>query len=171
MKKLYIITIVIVVLAFPLNSMSKNYLNEGNRKPVYTKILEKEGIEYYRIPAFIVRFALKNTEESEDITPFLKGSRYINFAICENNLVSCNESFANICNRLNEFSYFSLVDINDGKSKIAIKSLFDKNMISELVILIVDDTDFVTISMTGRIDPKEISDAIIKLNKTKSNKN
>jgi len=171
MKNIFKIIIVLIVFIQPLVGLSNNFHDFASEKPVFTKILENEGIESYRIPAFIVRFVLKNSDESDEITPFLKGCRSINLAICENDVKDFKKSYMLICKRLTESSYVNLVDINDGESNISIKSLFKGEMISELVILIVDNDEFVSVSMTGTIDPKEISDAIVKLNKSKSNKN
>ena len=171
MKNICKILIVLTILMFPLLSKSSNSIHNDEGKPVFTRILENEGIESHRIPAFIIRFVLRNSNESDEITPFLKGCRYINLAICENDVKNFKESYSLICKKLSESSYVNLVDINDGESKISIKSLFKRDMISELVILVVDNDEFITVSMTGKIDPKEISEAIIKLNKSKSDKN
>jgi len=171
MKNICKILIVLTILMFPLLSKSSNSIHNDEGKPVFTRILENEGIESYRIPAFIIRFAFRNSNESEEITPFLKGCRYINLAICENDVKNFKESYSLICKKLLESSYVNLADINDGESKISIKSLFKRDMISELVIIILDDNGLVTVSMTGKIDPRDISEAIVKLNKSKSNKN
>jgi len=172
MKNIFkIIIVVLSISMLPLFGISNNSRLKGDSKPIITKILENEGIENYRIPAFIIRFALKNSDESDEITPFLNGCRYINLAICENDVKNYKESYSLICKRLSESSYVNLVDINDGESKISIMSLFERDIISELVILIVDDEEFVSLSMTGKIDPKEISKVIAELNKSKSTNN
>jgi hypothetical protein len=165
MKKLILGFILCSV--FPILVISSNPAAVRNTKPIFSKILEEEGIDSYNVPVFILKFALSFSEDSKSILPLFKGSHSVSIAICEKHERYYSDSFKRVCRSLDSSSYCDLVKIVDAKSKITIKALLVDNIIRELVVLINDSNDFVAVSMTGKIDPKSIANAITELNKPK----
>lgn len=164
MKKSIIILIVITLI--PCISIGLNPFGPEKTKPVFSKIIESEGIDSYRIPTFLIRFALNFDEEGQQLMPLFNGSRFINFAISENNNVENEQSYLRLRNQLDKSSYKSLIDIVDKDAKLSIKALVDNNIIREFVILINDENSLIAISMTGKINLHEIAESIAKLNST-----
>lgn len=141
--------------------------NDVSKKPVFTKILENEKIDSYRIPTFLIKYVLSFDEDAEDIRPLFNGSHFINFAIYENLPNSYSQIVTSIMNELDKASYTTLIQIVEKNSKVTIRAMVDNDVIRELVVLICDDDEFVALSMTGRMDKNELGKTIAKLNKSK----
>jgi hypothetical protein len=167
MKKYLII--LTIFLTIPLIGSCTHSFKVSYSKPLFSLILEDEGIDSYHIPVFLVKFALWFSEDSESIVPLFKGSRTINLAVFEKTDIDrkCSDCYNRICKSLESSSYCDLIKIIDSDSRITIKALLNESIIRELVVLIHDNDNFVAISMTGRIDPKSIAETIAKLNKYK----
>jgi len=159
--------ILLICFSLPIIGSCINPPESNNTKPVFSKILEEEGIDSYNIPVFLVKLALNFSDESESIMPLFKGSRSISLAILDDHRHNYLQSYKRICNSLELSSYSDLVNIIDSDSRITIKALLHESIIRELVVLIHDKDNFVAISMTGRINPRDIAEAITKLNKSK----
>jgi len=165
--KNFIATLIICSL-LPIIGRSINLPDELNTRPKLMHILEREGIDSYKIPAFLVRFALNFCDESKEILPLFRGSHSISIAICENESRQYDESYNRICKSLDQSSYLNFVDIIDRDSRITIKALLKDEVIREIVALIRDHDSFIAVSMAGTIDPKSIAETITKLNRHKS---
>lgn len=164
--------LIIVITCFTITSigLSKNSLKTYKAEPVFSKLLENEGIESYKIPTFLVRYAL-SFSDTREIISLLQGTRSIKFATSNNGDKDNNLIYNRICNNLDLSSYQNLISVVDAKSKITIKALFDKEYIREVVIIIYDEDALTAISMTGKINPKNIIESINKLNKPKPDNN
>jgi len=138
-----------------------------NEKPIFSELLEDEGVKSYQIPTFLVRWAIRYTDESTNLLPLFKNCRTINIAICDNTEFNYSKISKKINQSLVNSNYVNLIDIIDKESTISIKSLACNEFIRELVILIKDDENFIAISMTGKMNPREIAKAIVKLNRQK----
>ncbi|MHC1704632.1 MAG: DUF4252 domain-containing protein [Tenuifilaceae bacterium] len=167
MKKIISIILVSIIL-LPNICFSRNEIDKTNTKPIFTNLLENEGIDTYRIPTFLVKYILSFDKEAQEVKPLFNGSRFINFAICERSKKNYNGIFSRICDNLEVSSYKNLVEITDKESKITIKALIDNEKIREIVMLIVDDDSFIALSMTGKIDSREFVESLSIISKANS---
>jgi len=160
--------LIIAITCFTITSvgLSENSLKIYKVEPVFSKLLENEGIESYKIPTFLVRYAL-SFSDTREIIPLLQGTHLIKFATSNNGDKDNKLIYNRICNNLDLSSYQNLISVVDAKSKISIKALFDNEYIREVVIIIYDEDALTAISMTGKINPKNIVNSINKLNKPK----
>ncbi len=154
------------MILLPNICLSSNEIDKSNSKPIFTYLLENEGIDTYKIPTFLVRYVLSFDKDGQDLKPIFNGTRFINIAFCERSIKNYNGIFSRICNNLEVSSYKNLVEIIDKEAKITIKALIDNKTIREIVILIVEEDSFIALSMTGKIDSHKFVQALSKISKT-----
>ena len=106
-------------------------LSTNSTKPVLSNLLDNEGIDSYHIPAFLIKYVLRVSDEADEIQPLFNGARFINIAICDNDKKDYSVSYKRVCKGLDLSSYLNLVDIVDNKSKITIKALLSDDLIRE----------------------------------------
>jgi hypothetical protein len=163
--KRYIFTILFCL--FSIEYGLPNFYCSENEKPIFSALVEREGIKHYRIPSFVIRWIIKHSDGSKELLPLLKESRSVNLALVEDGNENNTRVYKRIDEELNESHYVNLASIIDGKSDLTIKSLNSRGSIIELVILISDSDSFVALSITGKINPNTLVNAISKLNRLK----
>lgn len=168
MKKIFLM--LVICSFFPLIGLSFNLQEENRIKPIFANLLKDEGIDNYHVPAFLIKFVLNYSNDAIDIKPLFNGARFVNIAVCNNDDNDNSESYKRICKGLDLSSYLNLVEIIDNKSKMTIKALLKNDFIRELVILIRDKDSFIAISMTGKIDPKNLANSIAELKSSRHGK-
>lgn len=168
MKKI-LIHLVVMLSFIPNIALAYNTLGSENSKPIFSQLLENEDIESFQIPTFLVQYVLSFDEDMQKIKPFFKGSRFINISFCEKENMNFKQTYSRLLNQLDYSNYKSLTEIIDNHTRISIKALINEKYIRELVVLLIEEDSFIAISMTGKIDPKDIANAISKLSKANSN--
>jgi hypothetical protein len=156
--KLALTISLILVLCIASGSVRK----EHNSKPVLSSVLYKENLKTYKIPGFLVRYAMLITEDSRRIRPALKGVSSINISITEG-VNNSKSVFTRINNTLSENNYLNILEIIDPKSQIVVKTLENNNIIREMVLMINDDSTIVCISIKGKISPENLLKVITEL--------
>ena len=135
---------------------SCSYADNAKEKPIFDRLILSENVTTFKIPAFIVRYVLRFTDEGDELRNALSGTTSFRFAITEN-ARDTEGIFDRINSKLNVSRYTNLMEINDGKSKITIKYLESKEKIREIVFLVSDSESFVCFSIKGRISPENLS--------------
>ncbi len=143
---------------------SCTYAENQNSKPIFDKLIRKENVRTFKIPAFVVRYMLFFTEEGRYACKALKGTTSFRVALVDN----INDSkgiFERVNHELKVNNYLNLVDIQDNDSKITIKLIEDNNIIREIVFLISDRDSFICFSVKGRISAESLSNLLAEYNR------
>jgi len=146
MKKL--ISIFVITVIFISCANSKNIIDY----PDFYKTHKNDvNVTSFRLPICFISGFLKN--EDKDLKQLLKNADNLNFFIAENNTT-------NLLNELNIYlpakQYKDVMIINDDGNKISFKVREKNNSISEIIMLIEEDNEFVVMSIEGNFTYDEI---------------
>lgn len=125
----------------------------GKGRPILSQLLYQEDVRAFKLPGFLVRYAMLATEETRKIRPTLKGMTSITISLQED-MKNSGEVFERICSRLNRANYSSYIEVIDNHSRIAIKALEKDGKIKEMVIIIDDNSSFICLGIKGNIYPE-----------------
>jgi len=142
----------LITIVFSSCSYAENKID----RPIFDRLIRKENVTSIKVPAFVVRYILRFTDDTDQVRKALKGATSFRFAI-RDNLDDSNEIFDRINHQLNLNSYTNIMEINDGKSKVTIKLLENNNLIREIVFLVSDQESFICFSMKGNINPENLT--------------
>ncbi len=164
-RLLQMITLVVMLSGMIFTSCT--FADNQTSKPIFDKLIRKENVRTFKIPAFVVRYVLFITEEDRSVYKALKGTTSFRVAIVDN----VNDSkgiFERVNHELNENNYLNLADIQDKESKITIKLIEDNDIIREIVFLISDKDSFICFSMKGKISAESLSSILAEYYDKKS---
>ncbi|MDY0253999.1 MAG: DUF4252 domain-containing protein [Tenuifilaceae bacterium] len=133
-----------------------------NEKPILSQILHQEDIRSFKVPGFLVRHAMRVSEETRMIRPALKGITSVTISISED-LADPKNVFTRINARLNKANYCSFMEVIDNDSRITIKALEKDGNIREMVIIIDDNSSFVCLGVKGNINPDSFMQLVTNL--------
>ncbi|NOZ34783.1 MAG: DUF4252 domain-containing protein [Chlorobi bacterium] len=146
MKK--IISIFVITAIFISCANSKNTIDY---KDFYKSHKNDENVISFRVPTSLFSIFLK--KEDKDLKHLLKNIDNLNFFIAEN---SNTDLLSELNNYLPKSNYKDVMIINDSGSKISFKARERNNSISEIIMLIEDDNEFVVMNIEGSFTHEEL---------------
>lgn len=127
----------------------------------FTKYRFKEGVTTITIPGWVIGMAARFGDIDDDERDLLDCIDKVRVLVVEdeelNARINLHKEFSTKINRNNDFE--ELMTVNDDNENITVFGKMDKNVISEMVVL-VGGEDNALIYVKGEIDPKLINDKI-----------
>jgi hypothetical protein len=149
-RSVIVLVIMALVLLVTVGGCSPS--KENTLSPTINKLLYKEDLRSFRIPGFLVKYAMMISKETRQIRPALRGVSAFTISISEN-IKDSQSIFKRINNKLIDSNYSSIMEVIDSESSITIKALEQKGIIREMVILVNDDSSIICFALRGRISP------------------
>lgn len=158
--------IVIILLVALLSASCATSSNIDDYPVFYKKYKKQENVVNFKLPSGLIRAFLD--KEDKEIKHFLKHSKGVRFFIAEE---PDEQLYAALKSHLPEDVYKDIMIVKDGGDQVYFKAREEKESITEIIILVEEETSFVVMSIEGKftfedmhqliksVDVKKVSEA------------
>lgn len=146
----------IIILVMGCMPMLLAAQNDGINK-FFQKYKKLNDAEHFKLGGFILDLAVGFTDD-EDTKSILKKINRIRLLTIEDRNPVDQSDYKNLVKEINNAKFSPLIKVKDGKDQVDIYVQERNNFISEIVVLINGEDEFLLLNLTGKLKFEDLND-------------
>ena len=124
-----------------------------------------DGVFTIKLPPGLIAvfFTGKENQELKDAMKNMESVKVMLVDVNKSKSKDVRAFSSEFMQKLKEGGFIEMLTINDGGEKVSIMMLEDEEKIREMMVVIVSQDEFLGLSLTGEIEPGELSELLQKV--------